>query len=1768
MRNYQKLALASAIIISFLFIYIFFLKNNLVADLPNNFEQSTLENIVSNKTEVKTEAEKNLQIAENYGNLPLHFEPNQGQTDKSVKFFARGKGYGIFLQDKSATLVLSEQPKTKDQKSKTNPKTAVLRMNIIGANSSAGNGADELAGKTNYFIDNDSSKWQTNVANYGKVKFEKIYDGVDLVYYGNQRRLEYDFVVAPNADANQIKLNFEGAKSVKIDEKSGDLLLETALGTLRQHKPLAYQEIDGERREIAAIYAKNGANDVSFKLAEYDKSKELVIDPILAYSSYLGGSSSDYGTAIAVDAGDNAYVTGFTISVNFPVTAGALKTTLLPIGSTVYGFDAFVSKINPTGTSLVYSTYLGTNAGSDSGYGIAVDASGNTYITGATDTASFPIINAQQPAYGGNGDAFIAKLNPTGSALLFSTFYGGSSSDKGQRIRLANGDLYLTGSTTSSNFPTTAGVLKPASCSGAGCAAISSEAFVAKFNTSGNVNWATLLGGNNAEFAYDLAVDANNNSYIVGYTLSTDFPVSAGAFQTTYSGGTDGFVAKLNSNGTALAFATYLGGGLQSDRIWGVDVDGEGNAYVAGQTENTGFPTTVGAFDTSFSNSEDAFLTKINPTGTGLVYSTFLGGTAADKAFAVKVASNGEAFIAGETGSANLNFPLRNSLQGNLGTLFLTRFNAAGSDLVFSSLLGTGGAKDIALDASNNAFLTGEAHYVTTTQNAFQPTRGNPSSSSIPDGFIMKIGATDETATVYSISGMISDTGTPGGQTIVTLTGTINRSVILNSTRQYSFGGLPAGGNYAVSARRIGYLTSPENAVFNNLQANQFADFTIQPNAQPVGVITSPAHGTTFNAPATITIQADASDPDGHAIAKVDFVAYHSTLGTIPLGTDTTAPYQFTWENVPVGTYALYAIPTDELGLQGVSNSVVHVFVVDATTPSVQITSPLDGQTFVEGDYVPLGAQVSSSIVLVEWYDQNNTLIGRRTSAPWTTTWRVFAVGNYTITAKGFTSQNVQVTSQPVNIAVNPINHRISGRIVDSVTNAGVANVALSLTSPTNPNITAQTTTDASGNYQFTGLGTTPNDGVIITPSLTGFTFEPPTRNISYLGYIEWLNQNFTATRQTQINVALTSPTNGEIFIAPATINLAANATSGAGTISRVEFYRQFGTNTLLGTDTTAPYEFQLTNIPAGNYTYFARATDSTGAVSDSAAVSITVNAPPTTVRLQGDIVNPGGSWMPGITVRLTGTVNGNPINQTSISNNFGAYGFFSVPSGGNYTITPVPTGTMTFTPESQSFTNVVSDNLDVDFVSSAPNQFPTATINSPTDGSTYNLPAPIPISATASDVDGTIVHFRMTAVGNSFSTTIGESNNGTLNFNWTPNLPGSYTLHATARDNGGFQTTSSINITVTNNTPISISGRIVDRNSQGIEGVTLTLKNSPETTTIATTTTNANGNYTIPNVPTFASYVLRASKDDYTFSPQKRTYFNLSTSQINADYTGTLQVQFSDFDGDSRSDVAVWRPSTGVWHVQRSGDNSYNALQFGGASFGDIAVPGNYDGDHKTDYAVYRNGTWYIWQSSNAQVRVAQLGIATDKPVPGDYDGDGKTDVAVWRPSTGVWYVQRSSDSSYDIRQFGLNGDVPLAGDYDGDGKTDLTIWRPSTGVWYVWQSSDGGYRIYQFGLNGDTPLIGDFDGDKIADFTIFRPSTGVWYVNLSSNGDFKILQWGISTDIPVPGDFDRDGKTDFGVFRPSEGNWYIFKSSTNSYIIQHFGLNGDIPIPAAYVQ
>jgi hypothetical protein len=1381
-----------------------------------------------------------------------------------------------------------------------------------------------------------------------------------------------------------------------------------------------------------------------------------------------------------------------------------------------------------------------------------------------------PVVNAYQSTFGGTDDAFAAKINPNGTAIIYSTYLGGNNTDTGGRVAVneATGTAVFAGYTSSGNFPTTPGAFKPQLCDGSpgSCNGIFySGGYVVKLSSTGSAVYSTLFDAS----IQDIALDSSDNATFAG-SASSGFATTPGAYQPANSGGIDGFIAKLDPTGHTQVYGTFLGGGLQSDVVRGIVLDATDTIYVTGKTENTGFPVTAGAYDQTYNGGGDGFISKLDPSGSTLLLSTFVGGLGNDQPSAIAFDQDHNLFIAGET-TGGTSYPLRNSLNST-GSIFLTRMTADGASLIYSSLLGAGGAYDLAVDTAGAAYVTGNTTAVLVTPDAFQTVRNrNPSNITAKDAFILKLAPADENATYFNISGTVTDEnyGYNNDYTpiVVTITGAANRSInIAYSGGTYYFGALPAGGTYTVTVSKIGYVTAPENAVFTNLGANQSADFTILRNHAPEGTITAPVQGAVFNAGTPINIQATASDPDGDPIQKVDFVAYSSATGSLAIGTDTTAPYETTWTNAPVGTWSLYAFPTDSHGLRGDSIEIVQIQVVNSAPLSVSILSPTNGQVLVEGDYVPIQVSVSASVNLVEVRDQNNNLVAWLTGSPWSSFWRVMDVGEYTLTATAHNSQGQTANSAPVHVTVNHINHRISGLVIDNITSAPVAGVRMDLVCPSNPAITATTTTAADGSYLFTDLGTTVNDSVTITPTLDGYTFDPTSRSTGYLGYIQnWDNQTFLSSHVNSISVTLTSPNDGQVFTAPGPILLSADATTQTGTITKVEFYR--GQNVLIGSDTTAPYEFNWTNVPAGFYQLYARATDSMGNQRDSAINVVTVNAAPTTVRMQGNITNAGGGWMPGITVLLSGTVNGQTVNQSAVSNSFGAYGFFSVPIGGDYTITPQGTQ-MTFTPPSRAFTNVVNDTFDIDFQASANNQPPTVHINSPLDGAVYTMPAEIPVSATATDGDGSVIRLTMAAQSETQFITIGQTLGGNYSALWQPNQPGSYLIWATAVDNGGLQTSVNIHITINPPTAVSLSGRTVDRNSVGIDAATVELRQYSDDQLVATAITDANGTYSIPGIETFRNYVLRASKAEYSFSPRQRVYINLNQTQTGVDFTGTLQLPDSDFDGDAQSDIAVWRPSTGMWYVKRSTDQSMASAQFGNASLGDVIVPGNYDGDKKVDFAVYRSGVWYIRNSSNGSVRTVHFGVAEDKPVPADFDGDGRTDIAVWRPSNGVWYMIRSTDGAIQSRQFGTAGDIPVAADYDGDGMTDIAVWRPGTGYWYILQSTNGAVNARPFGSAGDVPVIGDYDGDKRSDLAVFRPSDGNWYMLRSSDGSPTAIHWGTNGDKPVAGDYDRDGKTDVAIFRPSNGTWYIFKAASGRAVYQQFGVSDDIPVPGVFIR
>jgi hypothetical protein len=751
---------------------------------------------------------KRQQALASYSKLPLSFEANHGRTDPQVKFLSRGRGYGLFLTSTDAVLTLTNEGESKGEgegarhnRAKLKKVAAtVLRMKPLGANPEPEvSGLGELPGRSNYFIGSDPPQWQTNIPNYAAVLYRDLYRGVDLIYYGNQEQLEYDWVVAPGADPKAIRLAIEGAEKISIGAE-GDVVIETGGGEVRLHKPVVYQVEEGpqepdkagwdrqnanlqgaaRRHILDGRYILKGNHAVAFEVAAFDASRPLVIDPALSYSTYFGGTDADQGNAIAVDSSGNAYITGFTSSIDFP--------TKNPFQASFHGIqDAFVAKFNPAisgAASLVYSTYLGSSNGNAFGFGIAVDSAGNAYVTGSTASTNFPTTpGAFQTIAGSPGDAFVTKLDPTGSALVYSTYLGGSgNSDQGLSITVdSTGNAYVTGFTDSLNFPAK-NAFQPAFGGGL------SDAFVTKLNAAGSaLLYSTYLGGSGDEQGHGIALDSVGNVYVSGNTGSANFPVTPGVFQTALGGVGDAFVAKLDpaaSGAASLLYSTYLGGN-GSDEGFGIAVDSNGNAYVTGLTFSTDFPTSSGAFQTTLGGADDAFVTKLNATGSGLIYSTYLGGASLDQGNAIAVDSSGNAYVTGEADSSNFPVTADAFLPPTGGDAFITKLNVAGSALVFST--GFGGAlrdiaNGIALDSSANFYVTGVTDSTDfPTLNPFQPTCSscNLMPVTFGDAFVAKISVIALPSADFVMSASPTST-------TVTAGGTINSTLSLTPLNGFS----------------------------------------------------------------------------------------------------------------------------------------------------------------------------------------------------------------------------------------------------------------------------------------------------------------------------------------------------------------------------------------------------------------------------------------------------------------------------------------------------------------------------------------------------------------------------------------------------------------------------------------------------------------------------------------------------------------------------------------------------------------------------------------------------------------------------------------------------------------------------------------------------------------------------------------------------------------------------------------------------------------------
>ena len=692
-----------------------------------------------------------------YLTTQLAFEQNTGQTDDQVDFMARGSGYSVFLTEGDAVITLSE-----------GESGHAVRLNLVGGDpTTSASGAGSLTSQSNYLVGNDEEGWQTGAAHYGEVEYSQVYEGIDLRYYGNQRQLEYDFIVGPGSDPDQIRLSFDGVLTAEITESGTLRLILNEQGDEIYFKaPISYQTgEDGTRIEVESAYVIHDDGSIGFVLGDYDASRELVIDPILDYTTFLGGTGYDTVQGVDADSDGNVYITGWTGSTDFPTTLGALDES--------YGggsYDIYVAKLSPDGSTLLYSTFIG-GTGNDTANDIEVDSSGNVYVVGSSSSTDIATVNGYQSSLTGTSNAYLLKLNSTGDSLLYASYFGGSGSETGYDLAVDDaGRVHIAGSTSSADMPLQNAY--DSTFSG------TDDAFIASFDLSqsgsGSLVYSSYFGGNGSDDIRSLDVDPSGNLVVVGRTTSTDLPTPNG-YQTSLGGGSDAFVSKFSNDGSTLLYSTYLGGG-STDYAEAVALDSSGHIYVGGRTDGV-FTSTAGAFDTSAGGSADGFVTKIDSTKTGaasLVYSTYLGGTGFDYVIGIDVDDAGVAYLAGFTGSSA--FPT--TIDGNDRFMtgandgFFAALSADGSTLEYSTFIG-GSGQDRALDVVWNA-ATGSAYVAGQVDFQDGPTSPTPTSlgagGGSKDGYVAKF-TFNQTPTANSNSYTVTEGGTLNGNVITDNTG-------------------------------------------------------------------------------------------------------------------------------------------------------------------------------------------------------------------------------------------------------------------------------------------------------------------------------------------------------------------------------------------------------------------------------------------------------------------------------------------------------------------------------------------------------------------------------------------------------------------------------------------------------------------------------------------------------------------------------------------------------------------------------------------------------------------------------------------------------------------------------------------------------------------------------------------------------------------------------------------------------------------------------------
>ena len=759
-----------------------------------------------------------------------------------------------------------------------------MRLTLAGSNSHPKiHGLEIQPGHSNYFVGNDPAKWRRNVPQFARVKYDGVYPGVDLVYYGNRGRLESDYIVAPGADARQIAVRIEGADNLKVNS-SGDAIITTAAGELSLHQPLAYQGANGTRQVVAANYVLRGPGLLGIQVGPYDSHQPLVIDPVVDYATFLSGATgATFGNGIALDSTGDAVVVGTTSATDYPVTSGAFQ----GVNHNPSGANGYVAKLNGIGTALIFATYLGGSGKTGQGDvtdGVAVDASGNVYVTGVTVSTDFPTTSSGLQIINKNNfsSGYLSKLDPTGSTLLYSTYLGGSVGDSSNAVALdSNANAYVTGFTSSSDFPTTPGTAIQTTTAG------TPKAYVTRIDTtksgSASLVYSTLLGGSVYDVGGGIAVDANFNAYITGQTKSPDYPTTPSAFQAAMKGTAgNGFISVIDTTtSNHLVYSTYLGGTATNnpgqtgagDSGAGIALDQNFNAYVIGSTESADFPVTAGAFQTVPKNTHGTvFVARFDTTksaASSLIYSTFLSGSQFDVPGGIAVDSVGNSYLVGTTDSPDFPTvpggpqPTRNTFNRNI--IFVSVLDPTGAFLSFSTYFGGNNGDDgsaIALDSRTtpNLYITGltASSDFPVTPGAFQTTFKTGGAYVVKLSPLAAVGVFTA-PTAVNFGNQTINTSSPA-QTVQLANLTTNTLTIsgisftgTNST-DFTQGATTCGTTLAVRATcTIGIIFKPTTAASESAVLNIADSDTSSPQTVPLTGTGTPVPSLISLTPATLT---------------------------------------------------------------------------------------------------------------------------------------------------------------------------------------------------------------------------------------------------------------------------------------------------------------------------------------------------------------------------------------------------------------------------------------------------------------------------------------------------------------------------------------------------------------------------------------------------------------------------------------------------------------------------------------------------------------------------------------------------------------------------------------------------------------------------------------------------------------------------------------------------------------------------------------------------